>query len=115
VTTALKAHNEATVRFAALPNGLTMQTAPATGGDEVKLTVDGRGEIVLAVNGKPTRFPAVRLKDDRGGTYTVIDSSQNPLVVRFRVGADPVVDGKRLVTGASSGYDVVALSGPAKQ
>jgi hypothetical protein len=112
VTAALKTNKEATLRFGSLPNGLKMKTTAAEGGGDRRLTIEGHGEIVLTVNGKPTRFPAVRLRDDEGGTYTLIDSPQNPLVVRFRFGEKPVVDGKQLVTGSSSGYDVVALASP---
>ena len=114
VTAALKSRNEATMKVSALPNGLTMRTTAAETSGVVTLTVTGRGEVVIPINGTKTRFPAVRLRDDLGSLYTVLDSSQNPLVVRFRFGSKPIVDGKKLVTGAGSGYDVVALSGPGR-
>lgn len=109
--TALRERSEAEVELAPLPNGLRMETAPGPSGP-VTLRLAGEGEAVLRVGGKPTRFPIVRLTDDQGSTYTVLNSSQNPLVVRFRFGPNASVAGRRLVTGAQSGYDVVALDGP---
>jgi hypothetical protein len=112
VTAALRTRGEATMRFAALPGGLSMRAEPAGGDGVVRLSVVDKGEIVLAVDGTPTRFPAFKLEDDAGGTYTLLDSQQNPLVVRFRFGSSPVVGGRKLVTAARSGFDVIALTGP---
>lgn len=112
VTASLKTSRQATLALSALPHGLTMKTAPANGPAQVTLKVASRGEAILLINGAKTRMPVVKLEDDLGSTYTVLDSSQNPLVLRFRMGPKAVVDGKRLLTGAGSGYDVVALSPP---
>ncbi len=112
VTASLKTSRQATMQLSALPHGLTMKTAPTSGPSQVTLKVASRGEAILLINGAKTRMPVVKLEDDLGSTYTVLDSSQNPLVIRFRMGPKAVVDGKRLVTGSGCGYDVVALSPP---
>jgi len=93
----------------------TMQIASLAGGppQTVMLTVQGTGEVVLSVNGRPTRFSAVRIRDDKGSLYTLLDAPQNPLIVRFRFGAAPSIDGKTIAFAAQSGYDIVALESPA--
>ena len=107
--TALRDRGEATIEIAPLPNGLTMLTERAMGPESVTLTRKTSGEAILQVDGKPVRFPVVKLEDNRGGSYTVVDSPLNPLIVRFRFGEPARAGGRRIVHGAQSGYDVVGL------
>jgi hypothetical protein len=107
----IRERGAAEVAVEPLPNGLRMRTEAGSGGP-AKLTVAGSGEAVLRVNGTQTRFPIVRLEDEGGSTFTVLNSSQNPLVIRFRLGKNTSVGGRILPTGTQSGYDVVALDGP---
>lgn len=104
VVAALKTQKSATVKV----GGLNGQ------GQTVTLTPEGTGEAVLAVNGKKTRFAAVRLRDDQGSIYTLLDAPQNPLIIRFRFGTAPTVNGKSERTAIQSGYDVVAIDGSAR-
>ena len=106
---------EATIEIKPLPNGLRMRTEPAKNPSELELTLVDSGQVALLVDGKPVRFPAFKLMDDRGSTYTLLNSPTNPLVVSFRFGSDAVVEGKRLLTGAQSGYDVVSFDAPGEQ
>jgi hypothetical protein len=112
VTDSLRSNSSATMTLEPLASGLRMKTEPADSKGPVTLTVTGKGEVVIAINGVPTRLPAYKLVDDQGSTYTLLDSPENPLVLRFRFGPKPVVDGKKLVMAPASGYDVVSLSGP---
>jgi hypothetical protein len=108
----LRDRGEARLEVAPLAKGLTMRTVPAPGEAAVTLMRKASGEAILEVDGKPVRFPVVKLEDNRGATYTVIDSPQNPLVIRFRFGEPAVAGGRRIVYGAQSGYDVVGLETP---
>jgi hypothetical protein len=110
VTDALKRSSPATIRIAPLPNGMKMKTESGEGPADQPLTLQGKGEVVLQIDGQPTRFPAYKLQDAEGDTFTLLDSPDNPLVVRFRFGSAPVVDGKKLVMAAQSGYDVVSMT-----
>lgn len=114
VTAALRANKTSTIRITPLPNGLKMTTSATDKPAERTLTVTGKGEVTLFVNGVQTRFPAYRLKDDLGGLYTLLDSPQNPLVVRFRFGSPAVVGDKSLLTGPQSGYDVIEMFAPGR-
>jgi hypothetical protein len=102
VMASLKTRKTATVTVAGLDGK----------GRQVTLTPSGTGEVVLAVNGQRTRFSAMRIRDDQGSLYTLVDAPQNPLVIRFRFGAAPVVGGKTVQMALQSGYDVVAIDGP---
>jgi hypothetical protein len=86
-----------------------MDGRPASGPDTLTLSVVGTPNVLLLVNGKSVRFPAINLEDDRGGSYTLLNAPDNPLVVRLRFGRDAVVAGKRLTAASGGGYDVTAF------
>ena len=81
-------------------------------GRKVTLTNSGTGEVVVAINGTKTRLAAMRVTDDDGSVYSLVDALQNPLIIRFRFGAAPTVRGKPVPLARQSGYDIVSIDGP---
>lgn len=105
----LRANRESEIEIAPLPGGVAMQSKSAPGKGSRRLRVVTAGEAVLQVDGQQTRFPVIKLEDDNKGSYTVINSDLNPLVIRFRFGTPAIAGDRELVTGSQAGYDVVAL------
>ena len=105
----LRDKKAAAPKLAPLPNGLRMKGSPAPDPGPAQLSVVGTDFAIVSVNGRAIRLPVLQLRDDRGATYAVLDSEQNPLVLQFRFSSNTVVAGRRLLTASGSGYDVVAL------
>jgi hypothetical protein len=66
--------------------------------------------VTLKVRATAVPFKALSLADDLGSTYSVLDNDLNPLVIRFRAGADLDLGGVKIRAG--DGFDVRSLSGP---
>lgn len=105
----LKTKRSATLEIEPLPQGLQMATEPGSLKGPAALSLTGADLLGLMVNGQRYWLPVVKAKDDRGSEYIILDSEKGALVLRFEMGADIHVDGKRLKTGANSGYDVMSL------
>jgi hypothetical protein len=105
----LRATKRSTIRLVPLENGLRMTGNPAAGPDTLTLSVVATPTVALQVNGKLVSFHAIKLEDDHGGSYTLLDAPDNPLIVRHRFSSDTVVAKKKLTAAANGGYDVVAL------
>lgn len=102
VVAALKTSKTATITVGGLDGN----------GKKVTLTNGGTGEVVVAINGTKTRLAAMRVTDDEGSVYSLVDALQNPLIIRFRFGAAPTVHGKQVPLARQSGYDIVSIDGP---
>jgi hypothetical protein len=105
----LRRTHKTTIRLIPLDGGLRMEGGHSKESDSLTLSVVSTPTIPVSINGKLVGFPAFKLEDDRGGTYTIINSPDNPLVVHHRFGSTTIVGGKKLVAAAGGGYDVVGL------
>jgi len=105
----LQSTRKSTIHFAPLPKGLAMTGDRVKNVETVTLTVRATKNVALQVNGKPIRVPALVLDDDMGGSYTLLNTADNPLVIEFRFGKDTVVEGRKLTAAPGGGYEVVGL------
>jgi hypothetical protein len=109
VLSELRGKKTVSLKLAPLPNGLRMQGSPAPDPGPARLSVLESDFAILRVNGRTTRLPVLRLSDDQGATYVLLNALENPLIIQFRFSSNTVVNGKKLTTASGAGYDVVAL------
>jgi hypothetical protein len=105
----LKAKKTAKLDLEPLPQGLLMETEPSKLSGPATLSYTGADLLGLMVNGQRMWLPVIKATDDRKCEYIILDSPEGPLVMRFKLGDDAEVAGRRLKTGVNSGYDVMSL------
>ncbi|HSR49364.1 MAG TPA: hypothetical protein VLV83_00970 [Acidobacteriota bacterium] len=49
-----------------------------------KIEREGRTSVTLTLNGEDVELPAWKVKDSRGGEWTVLDDSSNPLILSYQ-------------------------------